>query len=157
MKQNVPVNRQVAWISILPQLALFGIILLVWSRFVDREFLLLGGLTYFVLSFTLRTLVPSDHRAGMKLVQQKKFQEAIPRFQKSYAFFSKHLWIDKYRFITLFSSSKMTYREMALVNEAFCYTQIGEGVRAIEIYERTLREFPESIMAATALQMLKSI
>ncbi|RYZ22546.1 MAG: hypothetical protein EOO10_21625 [Chitinophagaceae bacterium] len=50
----------------------------------------------------------------------------------------------------------MSYREMALCNVAFCYSQIGEGKMAIDWYTRTLKEFPESGLAQTALRMLYS-
>ena len=58
--------------------------------------------------------------------------------------------------ITLFSASKMSYREMDLNNIAFCYSQIGNGTKSKEYYEKTLSEFPESIMAKTALKLINS-
>ena len=93
----------------------------------------------------------------MRLVHKKEFQNAIPYFHKSYDFFNKHSWIDKYRYVTLLSSSKMCYREMALNNIAFCYSQIGEGDKAVEYYSQTLEEYPDNEMAKAALNFISSV
>jgi hypothetical protein len=50
----------------------------------------------------------------------------------------------------------MSYREMALCNAAFAYSQLGDGARAIYLYEQTLLEFPDSSLAASSLQMLRA-
>ncbi len=94
------------------------------------------------------------HQQGMKLVKQQKFENAISLFIGSVDFFAKHQWIDKYRFLTLLSASKMTYKEMALCNIAFCYSQIGNGTKAKEYYEQTLKEFPKNGLAIAALKMI---
>jgi TolA-binding protein len=44
---------------------------------------------------------------------------------------------------------------MALVNKAFCLTQIGRKEEAIKIYKQVLEEFPDSEMAKTSLKMLE--
>ena len=54
------------------------------------------------------------------------------------------------------SASAMSYREMALCNIAFCYSQIGKGMKAIEYYQRVLKEFPNSGLAQSALRMIES-
>ncbi len=110
-----------------------------------------------LISFLLRKLVPKDHRKDIKKVNSGNFKEAIGDFEKSYNFFERNEWIDKYRFITLLSSSKMHYREMALANIAFCYGQIGNGEESKTYYERTLKEFPENVLAKSALKMISSI
>lgn len=99
----------------------------------------------------------SEYINGIKKNNAEKFEEAILDFEKSYTFFKKYGWIDKYRFITLLSSSKMSYREMALANIGFCYSQIGNGIKSKEYYERTLAEFPESGLAKSALKMINSM
>ena len=54
------------------------------------------------------------------------------------------------------SSSKMSYKEMALVNIAFCYGQLGEGEKAREYYNAALKENPNNGMAIAALKLLDS-
>ncbi|WP_144803871.1 tetratricopeptide repeat protein [Maribacter sp. MAR_2009_72] len=51
----------------------------------------------------------------------------------------------------------MSYREMALANIGYCYSQIGDGKKAKEYYERTLKEFPGSGLAKSALNMMNSV
>ena len=109
-----------------------------------------------VLSYVLRTLIPKDHRNGMKKVKTEDFRNAIPDFEKSYDYFQKNDWIDKYRFLVLLSSSRISYKEMALNNIAFCYGQIGQGEKSREYYERTLKEYPDSGIAKAGLRLLNS-
>jgi tetratricopeptide (TPR) repeat protein len=92
----------------------------------------------------------------MKLVKQQKFAAALPLFEKSVGYFSKNNWIDKYHFLTLLSSSKMTYKEMGLCNIAFCYSQTGNGQKAKEYYKQVLKEFPENGLALAGINMLNS-
>ena len=156
MASNVPTIRQVAWISLIPQLLLIGLFIYIFKLLRFNEPFIFGALTYSVLAFGLRNFVAKDHRQGMKLVKQQKFDEAIPVFEKSFAFFTINAWVDKYRFLTLLSSSKMTYKEMGLCNIAFCFGQTGNGQKAIEYYEQTLKEFPDNGLAIAGLNMLKS-
>lgn len=51
----------------------------------------------------------------------------------------------------------MSYREMALVNIAFAYSQIGNGERAKAYYQHALEEFPNSSMAIAALRLIESV
>jgi len=157
MASNVPIVRQVAWVSLIPQLLFMGLIIFFYHllKFTDPFFF--GALTYLILSFGLRNLVTKDHRQGMKLVKKQEFEMAIPQFEKSVAFFTKNNWIDKYRFLTLLSPSKMTYKEMGLCNIAFCYSQIGNGQKAKEYYEQTLKDFPKNGLAIAGLKMINSL
>jgi hypothetical protein len=44
-----------------------------------------------------------------------------------------------------------------IINIAFCYSQIGNGLKAKEIYQHVLIEYPENRLASVALNMLNSI
>ncbi|KEY17906.1 tetratricopeptide repeat protein [Kaistella antarctica] len=156
MASHVPTIKQIAWISVVPQLILVGILVYLYFLFGSKEPLIFGALTYLILSFGLRNFVAKDHRQGMKLVNQKKYEEAIFFFRKSVEYFTRNSWIDKYRFLTLLSSSKLTYKEMGLCNIAFCYSQINNGQKAKEYYELTLKEFPKNGLAIAGLNMLNS-
>lgn len=154
MSSKTPIVRQIAWISLIPQLTLMGLLMMCFYLLQSSNPILYGALTYMAISFVLRTFISKDHMEGVRLVKAQKFSEAIPFFERSYHFFSNNPWIDKYRFLTLLSSSRISYWEMALCNVAFCYSQVGEGKMAIEWYTRTLKEFPDSGLAQTALRML---
>jgi tetratricopeptide (TPR) repeat protein len=105
----------------------------------------------------LRYFVPKSHREGMKFTKQQDFEKAIDSFKKSFEFFTKYRWVDNNRYLTLLSSSRMCYREMALCNIAFCYSQIGKGTKAIEYYSLVLEEFPENGLAVSGLAILNSM
>ncbi len=156
MKGSVPIVRQIAWLSFLPQLLIIGLMIYMYSLLDIHDSLLAGTSTYLILSLSLRHLIPRDHRKGMRLVNKHSFEEAIPFFDKSVAYFSKNSWIDKFRFITLLSSSKMAYREMGLCNIAFCYGQIGNGKKAREYYSNVLLQYPDNGLAISALNMIKA-
>jgi hypothetical protein len=113
-----------------------------------------GAAIYLAYSFASRSLLARAHRRGVRLSRNQQFAAAIPAHQASYDFFARHAWLDRYRAITMMSASAMSYREMALCNIAFAYTQIGEGAKAKQFYQRALSEFPGSTMAAAALRMI---
>ena len=157
MSSKVPVVRQVAWLSVLPQFAVMGGLILMWYFIGVERYVFNGALNYLLISIPLRSILTRFHRKGMRKVKRENYADAILDFQKSIEFFTKYSWIDKYRFLFLLSSSRMAYREMAFNNIAFCYGQTGNGEKAIEYYELTLREYPGSGMAKVGLQMLKSV
>ena len=157
MSSKIPTVRSIAWISIVPQLIVMGLIILGWYQFDKSNFILYGVLTYLLVSQILRRNISKEHRKGMVKVKQEIFSEAIPNFKLSYEYFKQNDWIDKYRFLTLLSSGRMSYKEMALNNIAFCYGQIGNGKLSKEYYQRTLDEFPESGMAKVGLRLLNSM
>ena len=155
MSSNISVVRQIAWLSLLPQF-LFALLLIFMYhqlRFPDPPFY--GLVSYLIISFSLRTFIPHSHNKGMKYVKKDKFSEAIPCFERSYDFFTKNNWVDKYRFITLLSSSAMSYREMSLTNIGLCYAQLGDDEKAREYYQITLQEFPKSEIAKSGLNILE--
>ena len=157
MNSRVPTVKQTNWISLIPHFIIMGILIFIWYQFNPEKALLLGAMTYLIISFLLRNLISRDHRKGIKKNNKGRFKDAISDFEKSFHFYKKYEWIDKYRFITLLSSSKFSYREMALGNIGFCYAQIGNGKKSKEYYEKTLEEFPESVLAKSALNMINAI
>jgi tetratricopeptide (TPR) repeat protein len=93
----------------------------------------------------------------MKAYQAENFQDVISHFKANYEFFSAHPWLDKLRWLIFGVSSPNPYRIIALCNMAYCYTQIGDGRRAIELYERALDEMPDCKLARASLKMLRSV
>jgi len=133
-----------------------GLLILIYYLLNIKEPLIWGCLTYLILSYGSRAIFAKDHNKGMKLSRDQNFTEAINYYEKSAEFFKNNKWIDQYRFITLFSAAKMSYREMDLINIAFCYSQIGNGSKSIEFYKRALAKYPDSLMAKSALNIFDS-
>ena len=157
MASNVPIVRQIAWLSTIPHILIIGLLIYIYRFLGSTQPIIWGALTMLLLSFGLKALIVKQHLQGIDLVKQQKFAEAIPYFERSVAYFSKNAWIDKYRFLTLLSSSKMGYREMGLCNIAFCYGQIGNGAKAKTVYQQVLNEYPDNGLAGLALNMLNSV
>lgn len=159
MSSNKPVVRQRAWLAGLFHILLLLVLGFIFGLFSDSfiDGLDLALIVYFIAYLLLRFLVPRNHRQGVAFFKSGNYTQAISEFEKSYDFFTEHAWIDKYRFIVLLSSSRISYTEMALVNIAFCYTQIGNGGKAKEYYEKTLSQFPDSGMAQSALRMMQAV
>jgi tetratricopeptide (TPR) repeat protein len=156
MSSKPPIVKQVAWISVVPQVIFMGVLILIGYMIEIRSPILFGAITYLIISILLRRLVPRSHRQGIKLFKNKDYEKAINYFKESYDFFNRHIWLDKYRFLILLSSSRISYKEMALLNMAFCNGQIGRGDEALKYYERTLSEFPDSEMAKASINMFNT-
>ena len=149
--------KQISWLGALPQLVALGLAMLAGFLIVrNSNGTFFGAAVYLGYSFGSRMLIARDHRRGMQLVRGLEFEAAIPEFENSYKFFAKNSWIDRFRSVVLMSASAMSYREMALCNIAFCYSQLGKGIEAVEYYQRALKEFPNSGLAQSALRMIES-
>ncbi len=150
---KMPMIRQMSLLGSIPNLTVF-VLFLISGLYVSNDYgHIIGAIAFLTLSFSLR-LLPQDHRKGIKLVHQQQFQEAIPHFLRSYEFFAQRQWLDKYRAFLLLSASAISFQEMALVNTAFCFSQIGDGASARKYYEQCLALFPDSRIATAALKMM---
>ena len=156
MASTQPIVRQIKYISLLPQLLVYAFLIFIYYLLGVEDPLFFGIITYLVISFSIRNIIPIHHRRGVRFYKNKEYEKAIVEFQKSYIFFENHRWIDTYRFIVLLSSSRVSYIEMSLINMAFCYGQTGNGLKSKELYERTLSDYPDSQMAKTALKMYEA-
>jgi tetratricopeptide (TPR) repeat protein len=156
MSSTLPFVKQIAWLSLIPQIVLIGALIYLGYISEVGDPVNDGLVVFFILFFVLRYGIPRSHTKGIKLIKRKEYNEAIEYFKMSYDFFNKKHWIDRYRFIILLSSSRISYKEMALLNTAFCYGQLGHGKPSREFYEKTLTEFPDSEIAKTALNMLNA-
>ena len=150
-----------AWLGVLFQLALIALFaFFIASVFSVRESasaIFFAALTHAVLYRIMRKVFTAEHRHGISLFRAKKFSEAAPHFEASYQALGRRPWLDRFRWLLLGSAGAISYREMALCNAAFCYSQSGDGTRATALYEQTLQEFPGSSLATAALNMIPSV
>lgn len=155
MASKVPVTRYISWPALVLQFVILWLIMIVYTIYGITEPIYAGAATYLVLSIGLKKWVFGRyHSKGMRLVKQEKFLEAVPWFEKSFDYFTRHRFVERYRYLLLLSASRYSYRELALCNIGFCYSQSGDGPRAKEYYQRTLHEFPDNGLAKAALRML---
>ena len=156
MPTHTPIIRQASWLVALPSLLILsGTVALGWALHGENG-MLVAITCYLAYSMTARLFVAREHRRGIRLVRRKRFLEAIPHFARSFDFFDRHRWLDDCRGFVLLSSSRASYREMALLNRAFCHGQVGEGVKAAGAYRRCLELFPDSGMAEAGLRLIEA-
>ncbi len=160
MSSKAPVVRRISWPLVIPQLLAMGLAIaaieLIIRPATFYHSILWGCAIYLIYSFGSRFLLTRAQRQGMRLTRSGKYQEAIAAFEKSYQFFRRFDWIDRYRFVTLMNPSAMSYREMALINIAYCYVQLGNKEKAREYYQKTLEDFPQSQLAKNYLTILET-
>lgn len=155
-----PTLRYWSWPHVVPQLlSLAGLILLFLlllpARAVGEAFLF-GAAIYVTYSFGSRYLIPTAHRRAMKAMSLKDYDTAIDQFERSYEFFSKHCWLDKYRSVTMMSPSIWSYREMALMNVASVHVARKDFAAAEAACSRVLQEFPQNEIASSTIKMIQS-
>jgi len=159
MQSKAITVSQVSWPAVAVQVLLYVLAIvfavLAFGRNVNP--VIAGAFPLLAYSVISKVVVARLHRTGIRLVKRGEWDEAIPFFQQSYEFFSRHPWVDRFRAVAILSPSRISYREMALANIAFCHGQAGRGLESRQGYERTLVEFPNSILAQSAIRMFDSM
>jgi hypothetical protein len=151
----MPVIHQIAWVSLFMQLLIVGILIAVATYYGSTMPILTGTIAYLVLATLIRLLLTSHQRRGMYYARAGRLELAIPEFQKSYEFFHRHPWLDELRYIFLLSTSRVSYREMGLLNLAYCDLWADRGDDAVRTYLRTIEEFPNSGLAWTGIKLFQ--
>lgn len=158
MSKDIPTYKPVAWISLVPQLIAMGTLVglaKVGAGMDWNDALIVGAIVYLFYSWGVKSTLTHHHKTGIERAHAGDFADAIHRFEQSYTFFSEHPWIDRWRYAVLLSSNQCSYREMALVNIAFCYVQLGRREDALHYYQRALEQFPNSTLAQAGFSGLQ--
>lgn len=136
MEQKIirPRNYLYEFLVILNGLILIGIWWIILQSL--RKALMAGCISYLVLAWGLRLIFQKHHSKGMVFLQAKNYADAAAAFRQSQDFFEKHPAVDRYRFITMFSSSALPYQQMALNNLGICYLHLGENAKALEAFQK---------------------
>ncbi|QQS51434.1 MAG: hypothetical protein IPM71_01550 [Bacteroidota bacterium] len=141
MKKPRNITRR-NWSFLIPQISVILLITFVfrWLR-VDNSFLL-GLSIYLLLAGYLKITIPRWHRKALYYLRKGEMEGAAFAFEKSYQYFKKHEWLDKYRAFLLLSMSGYSYCEMATMNSIYCYQQLGNKSKMNELHKRLSKEFP---------------
>jgi tetratricopeptide (TPR) repeat protein len=149
-----PRNWLYEWIVIAEEVIIFAIWLMILKSWPHA--VIMGGLTYLTLAWTLRLTLQRHHRKGMKYLQQGNYEAASKAFESSYTFFTTHSWIDRYRFITMFYSNAVPFRQMALNNLGLCYLYMNEGAKALEVFQKLAEINPDYQNITRAINELQT-
>ncbi|MBA7537036.1 hypothetical protein ES705_29302 [subsurface metagenome] len=144
MAKKIPVIRNTNYTYFIPQIAILIFIIFILNFLNVSHYLLLGVSLYFLLSIYLKVLIPKWHRKGIFYLKKGELHGAILSFQKSYEYFQKNAWVDQYRAFILFSTSQLSYSEMALMNIIFCYEQMGDKKMAQKYHKILRQQFPDN-------------
>ena len=144
MARKIPVIRNTNYFYFIPQIGILFFIIYILYYLDVSHFTILGLSLYFLLSIYLKVLIPKWHRKGIFYLKKGELEGAILAFQKSYQYFQKHNWIDQYRAFTLFSTSQLSYSEMALMNIIYCYEQLGDKKSAQKYLKILRQQFPNN-------------
>jgi tetratricopeptide (TPR) repeat protein len=158
MPEKIPTLREFSWLSAIPHLVVM-VVLVGTSLAVFEERstgLAAGAGAYLVLSRGLKAALARDHARGIRLLHEGRFEEAIAAFETSHAFFSAHPRLDRWRYLTLLSSSAYSYRELALCNIAFAHLQSGRVEPALSAYRQAVAAFPGCALARHSIQALEA-
>ena len=156
MSSNVPTVQSISWPSFLTVFAIVIAFLFGYEYIAKTDDIFNGVMIFCVIALVLRITIPRGHRKGMNALKQNDFESANAYFKDSVDYFTRNRWVDKYRVITVLSSSKMCFREMGLCNIAFCYSQTGQAEKAKVLYEEILEEYPDNGIAYYALNSINT-
>lgn len=145
--------KNIAWVALIPQFCIFLLLAFFFKLAQVSDPGIYAIFAFMGLSIILR-LIPSDHRKAVSAYNRGEYQAAIEHFANSYAFFTRHAWLDRTRYISLLSASKLAYKEMALLNSAYCYGQLGDVEMMKKYVKRTLEEYPKSQSAHDAMNTI---
>jgi tetratricopeptide (TPR) repeat protein len=160
MSQPKPVIRQLYWPGLIPQLLAVAVLsVATWLVLPATDLglaIFVGAIVYLIFCRLMRWSLVRDHTQGMRAYQAGRFQDAIFHFEASHRFFSDHRRLDACRSLLFGVASQNSYRVIALGNMAYCYGQLGDGGKAIELFERVLQEMPEHAVAKSSLNLLRA-
>ncbi|MBR9923032.1 MAG: hypothetical protein GYB31_19570 [Bacteroidetes bacterium] len=157
MAESTPRIRTISWPAVIMQVLLLALLIkiLSWLGLANPFPFVFGPLFFLMFSYGMRYWLAGNHMQGMRAVRNQNFHAALEHFEASVKFFDKNPKADKYRALTMLSASRFCYREMGLINMAYCYGQMGRGEDMVKLYQEVAREYPENEIARTALKMIE--
>lgn len=109
---------------------------------------------YLVITFIFYRVIPKKHVKGVKKTYNKEYKIAFQYFEESYQFFSKYKFFDKYGFVFLINTSDFTYRESALLNQAYIKYAEGNEDESKELYKKVLIINSKNRIAKKAIKII---
>lgn len=124
---------------------------------IRPEVVLIGGLVVAtIFCYFLRKLASGGFFKGLELYRRCQFEDALRYFQTSYVFFGKHTNLDRFRSVLFWTPIRPRLRILALNYQAFCYSQLNQGAKAAELYQKATREDPNFVVPELMHRALRS-
>lgn len=115
----------------------------------------IGLFLYHLVLLVLYRLIPHHHVNGMWHLAQEKWDLAYLDFEKSNLFFERYAWLDSFGFILLLNFSGHTYRDSAILNQAFIRLQQNKPEEARALYALVLDTNPKSKIAQKGIAFIQ--
>lgn len=144
MSKKQQIIHRIKYSALVPQIAVFLFIGLVLQQLKVDKYWLISLSLYLLLTGYLKIIIPKSHRKGLFYLKKGEFEGSAFAFMRSYQFFKKHEWLDKYRALTLLSLSAFSYSEMALMNIIYCYERINKPAEAKKYFSLLKAEYPDN-------------
>ncbi len=116
----------------------------------------LGLYLYLGIIFLFFRVIPRRHVKGIKNLYNNEYDKAFNDFEKSYMLFKKYEFIDKFGFVFLLNISDNTYRESALLNQAYIKYIEGNEDEAKKLYEKVLRMNFKNRIAKKGIKIIET-
>lgn len=120
--------------------SLLGYLLSIFSF----NYWVLAPIIFAALAYILQHLLLKDNSKGAQLAKIKDYENAISHFKKCADYLTKNEWIDRHRYITVLSRSRLSYREVVLLNWAFCLAKAGRKQEATGLLQDIIKQYPEN-------------
>ncbi len=164
-------KQAVRWVVILGITAILywvGGILNVWASIFPAVpilkiavSLLLSWMGCFVLlviyGVAISHLLIKSYVDGMKYIQDGNYEAGLEAFKEHYDFFDRHPQLGWVYTVLMLDSSKYGHREIALLNQAHAYIQLGNSAEVLRCYEECLALNPKNEMVTSSLNLAAAI
>ncbi len=101
--------------------------------------------------FVKRLILGAERQAEID-AQSGRFSDALQGFERSEAFFARHRWLDRHRWLLLGCATRFPHEAMALGNRALCLIALDRREEAA----RLLAPLPEDHPACEMVRQLAS-
>lgn len=108
---------------------------LLWGGLLDGAFL--GVMAWFALRFLLvRMVLARPQNRGTALARAGDYARALESFRDSEALWARLPVLDRFRAVLLGTTTRWSYRALAVYNQALCQAQLGRPGEALETLRR---------------------
>ena len=97
--------------------------------------------------FVVRFGLCRDHRRGIVLIRRGRFTEGLEAFERSERVWRARPRLDRLRGVLLGSATPHRFAVLALYNQAYALSRLGDGERALERLSAVLEEDPSMLPA----------
>ncbi len=156
MTRRSPSAHEFRWAFFLLQLAALGVCVAAGLAVSGRGPWGAGAgmAVFWIWTYGARARFGRHHAAGARHIRRREYEQALACFARSEAYFAEHPRLDRWRALSVMSTSAASFHEMAMVAQGSCLIRLGRADEARRTYERVRELYPESPWADGALALL---